>query len=199
MRCALRIRPLRRRRERAAMRKASPSRSEQMPILRLAERLAFASMALEHRLQLDRRTADDLSTSAVAVCCSSDSLRSSCAPQLVEQPRVLDRDHGLSGELLDQLDLLVGERPHLVAADQDGAERACLREQRDARECCDVRDLRASCGQRILGSAREVGKWTATALAVTRPIELSHGRVGTAERARRSASLLAEPWLATTR
>ena len=39
-----------------------------------------------------------------------------CAPaQLVEQPRILDRDHGLVGEGLDQLDLLVGERPHLRA------------------------------------------------------------------------------------
>jgi hypothetical protein len=29
--------------------------------------------------------------------------------QLVEQPRVLDRDDGLGGEIADQLDLLVGE------------------------------------------------------------------------------------------
>ena len=50
-----------------------------------------------------------LSTSAVAVCCCSDS-RSS-----LEQPRVLDGDDGLGGEVLNQLDLLVGERPHLLA------------------------------------------------------------------------------------
>ena len=56
-----------------------------------------------------------LSTSAVAVCCCSDSVRSSVrCLQLVEQPRVLDRDHGLVGEGRDQLDLLVGERPHLL-------------------------------------------------------------------------------------
>ena len=30
----------------------------------------------------------------------------------VEQPHVLDRDHRLVGEGRDQLDLLVGERPH---------------------------------------------------------------------------------------
>ena len=35
--------------------------------------------------------------------------------QLVEQPRVLDGDDGLGGEVLHQLDLLVGERPHLLA------------------------------------------------------------------------------------
>ena len=44
-----------------------------------------------------------LSTSAVAVCCCSR------FAQLVEQPRVLDGDDGLSGEVLHQLDLLVGE------------------------------------------------------------------------------------------
>ena len=35
--------------------------------------------------------------SLVAVCCSSDS------GELLEQPHVLDRDHGLVGEGLDQL------------------------------------------------------------------------------------------------
>ena len=54
-----------------------------------------------------------LSTSAVAVCCSSASLSSRVrCLHLVEQPRVLDRDHRLVGEGGDQLDLLVGERPH---------------------------------------------------------------------------------------
>ena len=57
-----------------------------------------------------------LSTSAVAVCCCSDS------PQLVEQPRVLDGDDGLAGEARQQLDLLVGERPHLLAIDGDRAD-----------------------------------------------------------------------------
>ena len=56
-----------------------------------------------------------LSTSDVAVCCSSDSVRSSVrCLHLVEQPRVLDRDHRLVGEGRDKLDLLVGERTHLL-------------------------------------------------------------------------------------
>ena len=54
-----------------------------------------------------------LSTSAVAVCCCSD------LAQLIEQPRVLNRDHGLSGEVFHQLDLLVGERQHLLTVDGD--------------------------------------------------------------------------------
>ena len=54
-----------------------------------------------------------LSTSAVAVCCCSDSVRSSVrCLHLVEQPHVLDRDHGLVGEGLHQLDLLLREGPH---------------------------------------------------------------------------------------
>ena len=50
-----------------------------------------------------------LSTSAVAVCCCRD------FAQLVEQPRILDGDDGLRGEILDQFDLLVGEWQHLLA------------------------------------------------------------------------------------
>ena len=46
-----------------------------------------------------------LSTSAVAVCCC----KTICA-QFVEQSRVLNGDDGLGGEVLHQLDLLVGER-----------------------------------------------------------------------------------------
>ena len=53
------------------------------------------------------------STSEVAVC----SLQAD-STQLVEQPRVLDGDHGLGGEVLNQLDLLIGERPHLLAVDR---------------------------------------------------------------------------------
>ncbi len=49
---------------------------------------------------------------------------------LVEQPHVLDRDHGLVGEGLYQLDLLLGERPHFFPAHQDAAERLSFPQQR---------------------------------------------------------------------
>ena len=61
-----------------------------------------------------------LSTSAVAVCCCSDS------SQLVEQAGVLDGDDGLGGEVLDQLNLLVGEWPYLLAVDGDSADQLVL-------------------------------------------------------------------------
>ena len=67
-----------------------------------------------------------LSTSAVAVCCSSD------CTQFVEQPRVLDGDDGLGGEVLHQLDLLVGERPDLLAVDEDSADQLVVLEHRHA-------------------------------------------------------------------
>ena len=52
--------------------------------------------------------------------------------QLVEQAGVLDGDDGLGGEVLDQLDLLVGERPNLLAVDDDGADQLVLLEHRHA-------------------------------------------------------------------
>ena len=48
-----------------------------------------------------------LSTSAVAVCCCSD------FAQLVEQPGVLDGDDSLVSEVLNECDLLIGERFNL--------------------------------------------------------------------------------------
>ena len=51
-------------------------------------------------------------------------------PQFVEQPRVLDGDHGLGGEVLHQRDLLVGERPHLLAINDDDANGLVVLEHR---------------------------------------------------------------------
>ena len=74
-----------------------------MPNLASQMRTAFSSMAWNTGSSSPGELEMTLSTSDVAVCCSSDS------PQFVEQPRVLDGDDGLGGEVLDQLDLLFGE------------------------------------------------------------------------------------------
>src|SRR4030095_15491056 len=50
--------------------------------------------------------------------------------ELLEQPDVLDRDHGLVGEGLQQRNLLLGERAHLRAANGDGADRAAVADER---------------------------------------------------------------------
>ena len=68
-----------------------------------------------------------LSTSAVAVCCCKDSEIVRALAQLVKQARILDGDDGLRGEIADQLDLLVGERPDLLPVDADEPRSACLR------------------------------------------------------------------------
>ena len=54
-----------------------------------------------------------LNTSAVAVCCSN----ARALPQFAEQPRVLDGDNSLGGEVLNQFDLLVGERADFLTKD----------------------------------------------------------------------------------
>ena len=52
----------------------------------------------------------------------------------VEQARVLDRDHRLVGESCDQLDVLIGERPHYVPAQNDHADRTSLAQEGHAKE-----------------------------------------------------------------
>ena len=50
--------------------------------------------------------------------------------QLLEEAHVLDGDHRLGGEGLQELDLLVRERPNLGSPNQDGANRHALAQQR---------------------------------------------------------------------
>ena len=63
-----------------------------------------------------------LSTSDVAVCCSSASLQLA-RPLLhfLEQPRVLDRDHRLVGERLHEAYLSAGEWPYFASGAADDA------------------------------------------------------------------------------
>ena len=70
-----------------------------------------------------------MSTSDVAVCCSSELGEIVRAlAQFVEQPRVLDGDDGLGGEVLHQRNLLVGKRPDLLAVDGYCADQLVLLE-----------------------------------------------------------------------
>ena len=63
--------------------------------------------AIEHRLRVGHRAADHLQH------LGGRGLLLQRLLGLVEQPRVLDRDHGLVGEGLEQREFLVGERPHV--------------------------------------------------------------------------------------
>src|SRR6266404_5142160 len=63
------------------------------------------------------------STSALAVCCRKDSPGSSVRScNSLKQPRILDGNNRLLGEVAEQLDLLVGERADLLSINHDRAD-----------------------------------------------------------------------------
>ena len=84
---------------------------------------------LEHRLQLSGRAAYDLEH------VGGRRLLLQRFAQLVQKPRILNRDDGLSGEVRHQLDLLVGERAHFFAVDGDGANQFVLFQHRNGDQC----------------------------------------------------------------
>ena len=78
----------------------------------------------EDRLRVGRRTADhpeDLGGGGLLL---------ERFPGLVEQPRVLDRDHGLVGEGLHQVDVGLGERLDPAAQQRDHADRLAIAQHR---------------------------------------------------------------------
>ena len=68
------------------------------------------------------------STFDVAVCCSSNSRK------LVQQTRIFDGDDRLGGEILQQRNLLVGERPYLLTIYGDCSNKCVFLEHRHNRE-----------------------------------------------------------------
>ena len=92
----------------------------QIAELGLAKLGCILEHGLEYRLQLAGRTADDLEhfRSRRLLLQRLAKIVGALA-QLVQQPRILDGDDGLRGEVLDQLDLLVGKRADLLAIDDD--------------------------------------------------------------------------------
>src|SRR5262245_29370950 len=68
---------------------------------------------IEHSLQIERRTADDLEH------VSGSGLLLEGFAQLIEQTCVLNGDDGLIGKGSDQIDLLIGERLYNRSPDED--------------------------------------------------------------------------------
>ncbi len=112
-----------------------------LAMLALSSRARFAKLASQIRVALTRIESNTafrspcellmtLSTSAVAVCCCSWNFA-----QLAEQPRILDGDDGLRGEILDQLDLLVGEWLHLLPIHINGADKLVVFEHWHRYKC----------------------------------------------------------------
>ena len=112
---------------------------------------------LKYRLKSPGELLMTWSTSTVAVCCSSDSVSSSRALLLrLEQPRVLDGDHRLVGEGGDQLDLLIGKRAHLIAAERKGADCRPIAQERHA-ESTSVSCQFLIAGRPVFGIGQHVG------------------------------------------
>ena len=119
-------------------------------LIGLAQACRRLDQRIEHRLQIERRAADDLEH------VGGRGLLLERFAQLVEQPRVLDGDDGLRGEVLDQLDLLVGEWPHLLAVDGDRADQLVILEHRHSKQCASAGEfswLDDGCGLPHRGTA----------------------------------------------
>ena len=94
----------------------------------LANAQGILQHGLEHGFKFTRRARDD------AQDLRGRSLLLQRFPQLVEQPRILDSDYRLLGEVRDQLDLPVGERPHLFAVDRNNANQFTFFKHRHAED-----------------------------------------------------------------
>src|SRR5262249_22257604 len=96
--------------------------------LGIAEMCGGLDERIENRLELGNRAADDVEH------VGGGGLLLERFAQLVEQPDVLDGDDGLGGEILDQLDLLVGEWPDLLTVDADCTNQLILFEHGDGKD-----------------------------------------------------------------
>ena len=81
--------------------------------------------------------------------------------QFVEQPRVLDGDHRLGGEVMDKLDLLVGKRANLLAVQAERADQFVLLQHRNSQSCpnaakFDGRNSHLIAAIEIAGSGRRI-------------------------------------------
>ena len=127
--------------------------------------------------------------SLVAVCCSSAIAQLAVARlHLLEQPRVLDGDHRLVGEGLEQLDLGVGERDRIAPYDVDGTDRRVAFQHRH-RQARAVPDGARTLGTDWIGDAvLRVGQGDHPALeqrARRHGAPAGRGRIGAADERRR--------------
>ncbi len=97
--------------------------------------LATVDDLLEHGCRVGHRTADDLQHFGGCGLLIQRFLG------LVEQPHVLDRDHRLAGEGLQQGDFLVGIEPGLGTIDGDGADDLLVAQHRHGQAAAETRQL----------------------------------------------------------
>ncbi len=113
---------------------------------------------IERRLRVGRRIADDFENfRGRGLLLQRLGEIVGALAQLVEQPRVLDGDDGLRGEVLHQLDLLVGEGLNLLAVDGDHADQFVILEHRHRKHGADAADLNAGDRKLIAAAIGFVG------------------------------------------
>src|SRR5262245_31340097 len=101
--------------------------------LSVAEPCCVRQHGLENRLQLSRRTADDLQhLRGRGLLLQRLGQFGRARLHLVEQAHVLDRNHRLVGEGRSQLDLFLGERADGRALQYDHTDGGSLTHERDA-------------------------------------------------------------------
>src|SRR5262245_11297534 len=96
--------------------------------VRLAQLRRRLDQRVQHGLQVEGRAADDLEH------VGGGGLLLQRLAQLVDQPYVLDRDHRLVGEGLEQGDLPLAEEASLGTAEHDRADRDTFSHQGDAED-----------------------------------------------------------------
>src|SRR5262245_29927599 len=111
--------------------------------IRLAETRGRFEQSIENGVEVKSGSADDLEH------VGGGGLLLECFTQFVEQPGVLDGDDGLSGEVLDQLDLLVGERMNLLVVDGDDTDQRVFLEHRNRKYCAIAAKISPSHYKRI--------------------------------------------------
>ena len=140
----------------------------------LGEHLREADDRVERRAQLVRHVGEELRLVLVGQL-----ELAALGLDLVEQARVLDRDHGLVGEGLQQRQLLVAERRRRVARDLDRADAAAFPEHRregDREVAGRLRDRAAAAPARP-GAPRTSAKWTTRRSRIAIPVAVpSTGR-----------------------
>ncbi len=97
--------------------------------LRLAKAHCLCEHLIEYRLQVSGRRRDDLKNLGAR------GLPRQRFLGLVEQPRVLDRNHGLAGEVRHQRYLPIAKRPNFLAIDDDGPDELGVLEHRHCKKC----------------------------------------------------------------
>ena len=144
---------------------------DQRAELRAADPRRILQHLLEHRLQLAGRAADDLSTSDVAVCCSSDSVRSrvrACTSSnsrtfsiaiTAWSAKVVTSSICLAGERLDGRGGMTAMTPIGIAFAQQAARQAWYGKP----------PRLTNSRQRVIRSASTSGMWTVRASSAGRP------------------------------